>query len=72
MNTVAFARLLFAHDRASRLRLGGIVCGVAVGTALFLILWGFAQGITTRTERATWADYASDTIGAQQASEWAG
>jgi cell division protein FtsX len=70
MNTLAFARLLLVHDRGSLLRLLGIACSVAVGTALFLTLWGFAQGITTRTERATWADYYP--VDGQQASQWAG
>jgi cell division protein FtsX len=69
MKTLTFARLLLAHDRASLLRLLGIACGVAVGTALFLTLWGFAQGITTRTERETWANYPVDGV---LATEWSG
>jgi hypothetical protein len=69
MNALTFARLLLAHDRASLLRLLGIACGVAVGTALFLTLWGFAQGLTTRTERATWAD---SPVAGVQANEWVG
>jgi hypothetical protein len=69
MKTLTFARLLLVHDRASLLRLLGIACGVAVGTALFLTLWGFAQGIATRTERATWAD---SPVAGVRATEWNG
>ncbi|MDR1089213.1 MAG: FtsX-like permease family protein [Coriobacteriales bacterium] len=72
MKTLACARLLLAHDRTSLLRLLGIVCGVAVGTALFLTLWGFAQGLTTRTERATWPDYATDGTAGMPAGELTG
>ncbi|MDR1358010.1 MAG: FtsX-like permease family protein [Coriobacteriales bacterium] len=72
MKTLTLARLLLAHDRAALLRLLGIVCGVAVGTALFLTLWGFSQGITARTERATWPDYATDGTAGIHASELVG
>ncbi|MDR0350241.1 MAG: ABC transporter permease, partial [Coriobacteriales bacterium] len=66
MRAATLARLLLANDRASLFRLLGIVCGVAVGVALFLTLWGFAQGIVTRSERASWADYPDRSLYASE------
>ena len=50
----ALARLITAGNRSSRFRLLGVVAGVAVGVALFLLLFGASQGFGERSERSTW------------------
>lgn len=54
MNQLALTRLIVAGNRSSRLRLLGIVAGVAVGIGLFLLLAGASQGFGERSERSTW------------------
>ena len=43
MSRIALTRLLVANDRSARRRLVGIVAGVMVGVALFLMLLAAAQ-----------------------------
>ncbi|MGP5710172.1 FtsX-like permease family protein [Brachybacterium alimentarium] len=54
MSRLALARLITAGNRSSRFRLLGVVAGVAVGVALFLLLFGASQGFGERSERSTW------------------
>ncbi|MFE7629951.1 FtsX-like permease family protein [Kocuria sp. NPDC057446] len=53
MNPV-IARLALAGARSSAGRLAGIAGGVAIGVCLILLLWGAAQGLTDRDQRAAW------------------
>lgn len=54
MSRLALARLITAGNKSSRSRLLGIMAGVAVGVALFLLLFGASQGFGERSERSTW------------------
>lgn len=56
MSRIALTRLVVASNRSSRWRLGGIVAGVGVGVALFLLLFGAAQGFPERSLRSTWTN----------------
>lgn len=53
MNPV-IARLALAGARSSAGRLAGIAGGVAIGVCLILLLWGAAQGLSDRDQRAAW------------------
>ena len=58
MSRIALTRLLVANDRSARRRLVGIVAGVMVGVALFLMLLAAAQAFPERSMRSTWASIA--------------
>lgn len=58
MSRIALTRLLVANDRSARRRLVGIVAGVMVGVALFLMLLAAAQAFPERSMRSTWASTA--------------
>ena len=58
MSRIALTRLLVANDRSARRRLAGIVAGVMVGVALFLMLLAAAQVFPERSLRSSWADSA--------------
>lgn len=47
-------RLAAAGARSSAGRLAGIAGGVAIGVCLILLLWGAAQGLGERDQRAAW------------------
>lgn len=53
MNPAAIA-LVVAGGRGDRARLVGMVAGVMVGVALFLLLWGAYQALQTKEERGAW------------------
>lgn len=53
MNPVT-ARLAVAGARSSAGRLAGIAGGVAIGVCLILLLWGAAEGLSDRDQRAAW------------------
>ena len=55
MRNLALTRLIVAGDRASRRRLLGMVAGITVGVALFLILLSAAQAFPERSARSSWA-----------------
>ena len=58
MSRIALTRLLVANDRSARRRLAGIVAGVMVGVALFLMLLAAAQAFPERSLRSSWASTA--------------
>ena len=58
MSRIALTRLLVANDRSARRRLAGIVAGVMVGVALFLMLLAAAQAFPERSMRSSWASTA--------------
>ena len=58
MSRIALTRLLVANDRSARRRLAGIVAGVMVGVALFLMLLAAAQAFPERSMRSTWPSTA--------------
>ena len=58
MSRIALTRLLIANDRSARRRLAGIVAGVMVGVALFLMLLAAAQAFPERSLRSSWASTA--------------
>ena len=58
MSRIALTRLLVANDRSARRRLTGIVAGVMVGVALFLMLLAAAQAFPERSMRSSWASTA--------------
>ena len=58
MSRIALTRLLVANDRSARRRLAGIVAGVMVGVALFLMLLAAAQAFPERSMRSSWASIA--------------
>ena len=58
MSRIALTRLLVANDRSARRRLAGIVAGVMVGVALFLMLLAAAQAFPERSIRSSWASIA--------------
>lgn len=55
MPRFAVARLVLTGGRGSRLRLAGIVAGVAIGVMLILMLWAGFNALTARAERSSWA-----------------
>ena len=55
MSRIALTRLIVANDRSARRRLAGIVAGVMVGVALFLMLLSAAQALPERSMRSSWA-----------------
>ena len=58
MSRITLTRLLVANDRSARRRLAGIVAGVMVGVALFLMLLAAAQAFPERSMRSSWASTA--------------
>ena len=54
MSGLALTRLIITGDAASRRRLAGIIAGVMVGVALFLLLAAASQAFGVRSERSTW------------------
>ena len=68
MSRIALTRLLVANDRSARRRLVGIVAGVMVGVALFLMLLAAAQAFPERSMRSTWASIALQPGLSQQSS----
>ena len=54
MRDFALARLIVAGDRSARRRLLGIVAGVMVGVAVFLLLTAAYQAFGERSRRSTW------------------
>ena len=58
MSRIALTRLLVANDRSARRRLVGIVAGVMVGVALFLMLLAAAQAFPERSMRSSWGSTA--------------
>ena len=68
MSRIALTRLLVANDRSARRRLAGIVAGVMVGVALFLMLLAAAQAFPERSMRSTWASIALQPGLSQQSS----
>lgn len=52
-------RLSLVGSRSSWGRLAGIVGGIALGTAVFLLLAGAFTALQTREDRSTWADPAA-------------
>ena len=58
MSRIALTRLLVANDRSARRRLAGIVAGVMVGVALFLMLLAAAQAFPERSMRSSWGSTA--------------
>ena len=68
MSRIALTRLLIANDRSARRRLAGIVAGVMVGVALFLMLLAAAQAFPERSMRSTWASIALQPGLSQQSS----
>jgi len=54
VSRVALTRLVIAGNRASRLRLAGMVAGVMVGVTLLLLLAGAFAGVGARGERSSW------------------
>ena len=58
MSRITLTRLLVANDRSARHRLAGIVAGVMVGVALFLMLLAAAQAFPERSMRSSWASTA--------------
>nr|BFF15717.1 hypothetical protein GCM10025699_70200 [Microbacterium flavescens] len=49
--------LVAAGGRGDRARLLGMVAGVMVGVALFLLLWGAYQALQLREERTAWLQF---------------
>ena len=58
MSRIALTRLLVANDRSARRRLAGIVAGVMVGVALFLMLLAAAEAFPERSMRSSWGSTA--------------
>lgn len=58
MSRIALTGLLVANDRSARRRLAGIIAGVMVGVALFLMLLAAAQAFPERSMRSSWASTA--------------
>ena len=54
MRDFALARLIVAGDRSARRRLLGIVAGVMVGVAVFLLLTAAYQAFGERSRRSSW------------------
>ena len=54
MRDFALARLIVAGDRSARRRLLGIVAGVMVGVAVFLLLTAAYQAFGERSQRSSW------------------
>lgn len=57
--SISLTRLVAAGNRGSRGRLLGITAGVAVGVALFLLLWGAYSGLQAREVRSAWTQFGS-------------
>jgi len=51
---LTLTRLILLTGKGSWKRLIGIACGIAIGVALFLSLWGAAAGLESRDERSAW------------------
>ena len=60
--TFELTKLLTANNRDAKKRLLGISAGVAVGVALFLLIWGTYNGMQQRELRSAWTQ-----LGAQSA-----
>lgn len=54
MRDFALARLIVAGDRSARRRLLGIIAGVMVGVAVFLLLTAAYQAFGERSRRSSW------------------
>ena len=54
-------RLLTANNRDATKRLLGISAGVAVGVALFLLIWGSYSGMQQRELRSAWTQLGGQT-----------
>lgn len=59
MSISLLTRLVTAGNRGSRGRLLGITAGIAVGVALFLLLWGAYGGLQAREVRSAWIQLGS-------------
>ena len=59
--TFELTKLLTANNRDAKKRLLGMSAGVAVGVALFLLIWGTYNGIQQRELRSAWTQLGAQT-----------